>query len=40
MNLAIGDTGITSQEARFVGIWQAQLVSSLIWRVTAQLEVR
>lgn len=40
LDLAIGDTGINSEEAKFDGIWKSSLLGGLNWRVTATLEVR
>ena len=38
--LRIGDTGATTEEARFTGMWQAALVGFNIWNVSASIEVR
>ncbi len=40
MSLRIGDTGATTQEARFVGSFRASLAGAGRWSVTADLEVR
>ena len=40
VSLRVGNTGSTSQEARFVGEPQAALVGHARWAVSAQLEVR
>lgn len=40
IRLAIGGSGIQTYEARFVGVWQARLLPSLRWSVSATLEVR
>jgi hypothetical protein len=40
LSLAIGDTGMTSEECRFSGAWAATPMPGLIWNVTAKLEVR
>lgn len=40
ITLRIGDTGATSEEARFVGIYQAQMLHRDRWQVSATLEVR
>jgi hypothetical protein len=40
INLRIGNTGSTSQEARFVGSFQASLQKASVWTVAAELEVR
>lgn len=40
IDLAIGDTGMESHEAKFDGIWKGSLQDGLNWRVSATLEVR
>lgn len=40
ISLRIGDTGATTQEARFLGPFSASLQKASLWSVTAQLEVR
>ena len=40
ISLRIGDTGATSQEARFIGAFRAQPVGAQRWLVSATLEVR
>lgn len=40
ITLRIGNTGATSQEARFIGAYRAQPVGAQRWMVSAQLEVR
>jgi hypothetical protein len=40
ISLRIGNTGATSQEARFIGPFQAVLQKASLWAVSAQLEVR
>lgn len=40
ISLPIGETGITSQEARFVGEPQEALAGALLWAISATLEVR
>ncbi len=40
ISLAIGETGIGSMEARFLGAWQASLLPGMNWSVSASLEVR
>lgn len=40
IDLAIGDTGIESHEARFSGDWTADLLPGLNWSVSAKLEIR
>ena len=40
LSLAIGNTGVTAQSARFVGIWKADQVDKLQWSVSAKLELR
>lgn len=40
ISLWVGDTGATSQEARFVSEPQAALIGHAMWSVSAQLEVR
>lgn len=40
VNLRIGNTGSTAQEARFVGAFQANLLKADRWSVSAQWEVR
>lgn len=38
--LALGDQGLRTREARFVGAYQAEAVSGLLWQVTGRLETR
>ena len=40
VSLRIGNTGATTQEARFIGAYQAELLGGAKWSVTANLEVR
>lgn len=40
VSLPIGDTGVTSCEARFIGAYKAQLKPGLCWAVSGKLEVR
>ncbi len=40
IDLRIGNTGATAQEARFVGEYQAVLQKASIWSVSAEIEVR
>lgn len=40
MSLPIGNTGFTSQEARFIGAYKFSALPGLNWSVTAMLEVR
>jgi hypothetical protein len=40
ISLPVGNTGLTSQEARFVGLYKASLLPGLNWSVSAELEVR
>lgn len=40
MDLYIGESGITTQEACFNGIWKSSLLGGVNWVVTATLEVR
>jgi len=40
MTVAIGTGSVTSLDCRFIGPFKATVVGSLIWNVTAQLEVR
>jgi hypothetical protein len=38
--LAVGETGLTSVTARFLGPYQAQAMPSLLWTLTGQMEIR
>lgn len=40
VSLAIGDTGLTAEEARFIDDYKMDALEGLNWRVTAQVEVR
>ena len=40
ISLRVGNTGATTQEARFVGPFEAVLMKSSLWSVTGSLEVR
>lgn len=40
IGLRVGATGVTTQEARFVNVWQGSYLGAGIWQVTASLEVR
>lgn len=40
VSLRVGNTGATSQEARFIGAFQGNLLKSDKWAVSAQWEVR
>jgi DNA segregation ATPase FtsK/SpoIIIE-like protein len=40
ISLPIGNTGLTAEEARFVGEYKMDALEGLNWRVSAQVEVR
>ncbi len=40
INLPVGDGGLTSVTARFIGAYKASYMSTQHWTVTAQLELR
>jgi len=40
INLAVGQTGLTTVTARFLAPYNAQPMPNLLWQVQAQLEVR
>lgn len=40
VSLPVGETGLDTKDARFVGPWQATSLPGLLWSVSAELEVR
>jgi hypothetical protein len=40
ISLPLGNTGLTSEEARFIGEYKMEALEGLNWRVSAQVEVR